>query len=74
MSQLNKQQLENVNQTNFPNNNTQFITPEKLIEFNTDMIDSLVDEGTYNSNSSSFSSSIATLNIRYKAWLLVELH
>jgi hypothetical protein len=44
MSQLNKTQLEQVNQENFPNNNFGAITPAKLREFNTDMIDSLVDE------------------------------
>ncbi len=57
MSQLNKQQLELVNQTNFPNNNTQFITPDKLREMNTDIIDSMVDEISYNVDSASFSSS-----------------
>ncbi len=36
MSQLNKTQLEQVNQTNFPNNTVQFITPEKLREIASD--------------------------------------
>jgi hypothetical protein len=61
MSQLNKVQLEQVNQTNFPNNNTQFITPAKLREMNTDIIDSMVDEESYNVDSASFSSSIDSL-------------
>jgi len=55
MSQLNKTQLEQVNQTNFPNNTVQFITPQKLREMNTDIIDSMVDEISYNVDSSSFS-------------------
>ena len=38
---LNKTQLEVVNQTNFPNNNGQLITPALLREFNTDVIASL---------------------------------
>jgi hypothetical protein len=54
MSQLNKTQLEQENQQSFPNNNTGFITPLKLREFNTDMIDSMVDEGSYNADSASF--------------------
>jgi hypothetical protein len=61
MSQLNKTQLEAENQSNFPNNNTGFITPTRLREFNTDMIDSMVDEGTYNTDSASFSGSISML-------------
>jgi len=61
MSQLNKTQLEQQNQTSFPNNNAGFITPSILRGFNTDMIDSLVDEGEYNINSASFSGSIAAL-------------
>jgi hypothetical protein len=51
MSQLNKTQLEQVNQTNFPNNTVQFITPQKLREMNTDIIDSMVDEISYNVDS-----------------------
>ena len=61
MSQLNKTQLEAENQSSFPNNNSGFITPTLLREFNTDIIDSTVNQGTYNSNSASFSASIANL-------------
>ena len=61
MSQLTKDQLQAENQSNFPNNNTGFITAERLRDFNSDMIDSLVDEGSYNVDSSSFSSSIINL-------------
>lgn len=38
---LNKQQLLQENNTNFPNNNSQLITPELLRQFNADMIDSM---------------------------------
>ena len=44
---LNKQQLEAVNQANFPDNNSQLITPSKLREFNTDIIDSIQLTGSY---------------------------
>ncbi len=70
MSQLNKTQLEQVNQTNFPNNTVQFITPEKLREMNTDIIDSMVDEISYNVDSSSFSGSIAMLENQVDALVL----
>jgi hypothetical protein len=39
MSQLNKTQLEQENQSSFPNNNNGFITPTLLRQFNTDIID-----------------------------------
>ena len=58
MSQKTKAQLEAENQSNFPNNNTGYITAERLRQFNTDMIDSMVDEGSYNTDSASFSASI----------------
>ena len=61
MSQLTKTQLENENVNSFPNNNSGFITPTSLREFNQNMIDSLVDEGTFNSVSESLSGSIAAL-------------
>ena len=44
---LSKQQLEVVNQTNFPDNNTQLITPALLRDFNTDIIDSIQLTGSY---------------------------
>jgi hypothetical protein len=44
---LNKQQLEVVNQTNFPDNNTKYITPALLRDFNTDMIDAIQLTGSY---------------------------
>ena len=63
MSQLNKTQLEQENQSSFPNNNAGYITPTLLRGFNTDMIDSLVDEGTFNSFSQSLSGSIDALEL-----------
>lgn len=50
MSSQNKTELRTTNSDNFPNNNSQFITPEKLREFNNDIIDSMVvndDTGSY---------------------------
>ena len=41
MSNLNKTQLTQDNQSSFPNNNVGYITPEVLRNFNQDMIDSL---------------------------------
>jgi len=61
MSQLNKTQLTNENNTSFPNNNSGFITPTLLRDFNQNMIDSLVDEGGYNVDSASLSGSVAQL-------------
>jgi len=40
---LSKQQLEALNQVSFPDNNTNYITPEILRNYNTDVIDTLVD-------------------------------
>ena len=42
-----KQQLEVVNQTNFPDNNANYITPALLRDFNTDMIDAIQLTGSY---------------------------
>ncbi len=61
MAQLTKAQLEAQNQSDFPNNNAGLITPQILREYNTDVIDSLVDEVSYNIDSASFSGSIAQL-------------
>ena len=58
MSQLTKTQLEAVNQSNFPNNNTGFITPTLLRDFNTDIIDSMVDESSYGIDSGSWNQRI----------------
>ena len=63
MADLSKQALKVENNTNFPNNNTGYITPALLREFNTDMIDSTVNQGGYNSDSASWNSSISQLNV-----------
>ena len=59
---LDKVQLEEVNQSNFPNNHQQLITPSLLREFNTDMIVSLVDEIRYNEDSASWNEQIALID------------
>ena len=61
MAELNKGTLTAENNNSFPNNNTGFITPTLLRTFNGNMIDSLVDEVSYNIDSASFSSSISQL-------------
>lgn len=69
MSEITKQALKVANNTEFPNNNTGYITPSRLRGFNTDMIDSLVDEIKYNEDSASWNADIllisasATVNI-----------
>ena len=59
MSELTKGQLRSGNNSSFPNNNTQAITPTILRDFNGDIIDSLVDEIGYNIDSGSWNSKIA---------------
>ena len=61
MSELTKQQLAVENNTSFPNNNTGFITPTLLRTFNGNIIDSMVDEVTYNADSASWTSDIIAL-------------
>jgi hypothetical protein len=61
MAELNKAALTSENNNSFPNNNTGFITPDLLRTFNQNMIDSMVDEITYNADSASVSASIAQL-------------
>jgi hypothetical protein len=62
MSQLSKQALKVGNQTSFPNNNTNYITPAILRDFNIDMIDSMVDEIPYGQYTQSVDTSIDALN------------
>jgi len=62
MSEISKQALKVENSTQFPNNNAGLITPSNLRAFNEDMIDSLVDEITYNEDSASWNNSIDALN------------
>jgi len=61
MAEISKQALKVVNNTNFPNNNSGEISPSDLRSFNVDMIDSLVDELSYNADSASWNSSISAL-------------
>ena len=61
MSELTKQQLTVENNSSFPNNNTGFITPTLLRTFNGNIIDSMVDEVTYNADSASWTSDITAL-------------
>lgn len=62
MSELTKNQLKQDNTNSFPNNNGGLITPAILRDFNNNMIDSLVDEVTYNIDSASFNSRINDLD------------
>ena len=61
MAEISKQALKVENNTEFPNNNNGQITPSRLRTFNEDMIDSLVDEISYNADSASWEQSIAAL-------------
>ena len=61
MAELTKQALKVQNNTEFPNNNAGLITPTKLRGFNVDMIDSLVDEISYNVDSASWNQQIDSL-------------
>jgi len=74
MPQLSKQALIVENNTNFPNNNTGYITPTLLREFNRDMIDSLVAENVYNTDSSSWNAQIAALNPSSSAGSILALN
>jgi hypothetical protein len=62
MSTLSKQQLGVQNQTSFPNNTTGYISPSLLRGFNTDIIDSTVNQTGYNTDSSSVSAQLVGLN------------
>jgi len=61
MAEITKQALKVQNNTEFPNNNNGAITPTKLRGFNVDMIDSLVDEISYNVDSASWNQQIDSL-------------
>ena len=61
MSNKTKAQLLSDNNSSFPNNNTQFITPEKLRTFNTDFINSTVNQIEYDSASAEINQSISSL-------------
>jgi hypothetical protein len=61
MAEISKAGLKVVNNQNFPDNNTGFITPSKLREFNTDLIDSTVNQATYSADISAIQSDISAL-------------
>jgi hypothetical protein len=61
MAEISKQALQVDNNQSFPNNNAGAITPSDLRAFNVNMIDSLVDEITYNQDSASWNQSIDAL-------------
>ena len=58
MSELTKGQLRSDNNSSFPNNNAQAITPTILRDYNGNIIDSLVDEITYQEDSGSWNQKI----------------
>jgi hypothetical protein len=59
-----KQELIAENEASFPNNNSGFITPTILREFNADMINSLVDEIIYNEYTASITEESASFSQR----------
>ena len=61
MAEISKQALKVDNNQSFPNNNNGAITPSILRAFNTNMIDSMVDEISYNVDSSSWNQQIDAL-------------
>jgi hypothetical protein len=62
MAEITKQALRVENNTSFPNNNSGEITPTDLRGFNENMIDSLVDEITYNADSASWNAQILIIS------------
>ena len=61
MAEISKQALKVDNNQSFPNNNNGAITPSILRAFNTNMIDSMVDEISYNVDSASWNQQIDAL-------------
>jgi hypothetical protein len=62
MAELSKQALIVENNQSFPNNNNGVITPTDLRSFNTDVIDSTVNQTQYTANSGSWNVGISNLN------------
>ena len=62
MASLSKQALQVENVNSFPNNTTNYITPAILRSFNSDIIDSTVNQGEYTTNSGSWNQQIGSLN------------
>jgi hypothetical protein len=63
MSELSKQALVVDNNQSFPNNNNGAITPSVLRAFNTNMIDSTVNQTQYTADSGSFNAQITALEV-----------
>ena len=61
MASLSKQALQVENVSSFPNNTTNYITPAILRGFNSDIIDSTVNQGEYTTNSGSWNQQIDAL-------------
>jgi len=62
MAEISKQALKVANNTSFPDNNVGDITPSDLRGFNTDVIDSTVNQTSFNAWSASVTSSIQQLS------------
>jgi hypothetical protein len=62
MAVISKQALQVANNTDFPDNNSGAITPSDLRSFNTNMIDSTVNQIVYTGDSGSWNISITNLN------------
>jgi hypothetical protein len=62
MAEITKQALVVDNNQSFPNNNNGQITPAVLRAFNTNMIDSTVNQTVYTADSASFNSQIAAIS------------
>jgi hypothetical protein len=62
MSEISKSQLKADNATSFPDNNSGYITPLALRNFNINIIDSTVNQAGYTTDSGSWNVSIGQLN------------
>jgi hypothetical protein len=58
---LTKQQLQQLNNTNFPNNTTGYITPALLRDFNSQSVDSFTLQSQFDANSASVDSRLDSL-------------
>jgi hypothetical protein len=63
MAEISKQALKVDNNQSFPNNNNGAITPSILRAFNTNMIDSMVNQISYNVDSASWNQQIDSLEV-----------
>jgi hypothetical protein len=74
MSEISKQALKVDNNQSFPNNNAGAITPAILRAFNENMIDSMVDEISYNEDSASWNAKINSLDASGSAASIAALN